>query len=243
MIRWNIFLVLLSYPFYSSGYVLSIDGLDSLIIAVDEAPIKVELYYESLCPGCRNFITTMLYPAWEKLKDTGIMKVELYPYGNAHQTQNKNGTWEFDCQHGDKECLGNILEVCVMKNLAWDSSLYLPVISCMEGADDPIESARGCVSALSKISYSAVKTCAQGSEGNQLEHDMGARTESLDPPHNYVPWIVVDGKHTDELQEAAQTNLVGLVCSLYQGQKPTVCKNQSKLALDNNAVEIELEWA
>ena len=45
---------------------------------------------------------------------------------------------------------------------------------------------------------------------------MGARTESLDPPHNYVPWIVVDGKHTDELQEAAQTNLVGLVCSLYQ---------------------------
>ena len=77
MMRWNIFFVLLSYPFYSSGYVLSIDGLDSLIIAVDEAPIKVELYYESLCPGCRNFITTMLYPAWEKLKDTGIMKVRI----------------------------------------------------------------------------------------------------------------------------------------------------------------------
>ena len=33
--------------------------------------MRVELYYESLCPGCRNFLTTGLYPAWDKLRDTG----------------------------------------------------------------------------------------------------------------------------------------------------------------------------
>ena len=56
----------------------------------------------------------------------------------------------------------------------------------------------------------------QGAEGNRLEHAMGAKTESLDPPHHYVPWIVVDGEHTDQIQNQAMDNLVGLVCSLYK---------------------------
>ena len=45
---------------------------------------------------------------------------------------------------------------------------------------------------------------------------MGAKTESLDPPHNYVPWIVVDGEHNNELQQAAMDNLLALVCKLYK---------------------------
>jgi hypothetical protein len=45
---------------------------------------------------------------------------------------------------------------------------------------------------------------------------MGAKTETLNPPHKYVPWIVINGEHTDELQNEAQTNLVALVCKLYK---------------------------
>ena len=45
---------------------------------------------------------------------------------------------------------------------------------------------------------------------------MGAKTESLDPPHNYVPWIVVDGEHDNETQQAAMDNLLALVCKLYK---------------------------
>ena len=56
----------------------------------------------------------------------------------------------------------------------------------------------------------------QGPEGNRLEHAMGAKTESLDPPHNYVPWIVVDGEHDNETQQAAMDNLLALVCKLYK---------------------------
>ena len=29
----------------------------------------------------------------------------------------------------------------------------------------------------------------KGAEGNKLEHAMGVKTESLDPAHNYVPWV------------------------------------------------------
>ena len=57
---------------------------------------------------------------------------------------------------------------------------------------------------------------SQGPEGNRLEHAMGAKTESLDPPHNYVPWIVVDGEHDNDIQEAAMDNLLALVCKLYK---------------------------
>jgi len=239
----SIFLVFLfsSSFFLVSSYVLDVDDMsNSMIIAIDDAPVLVELYYESFCPGCRAFITTMLYPAFDKLRDSGIMKIAIYPYGNAHETKSADGSWKFDCQHGEPECVGNILEVCIMKQLNWDSDMYLPVISCMEGADDPVSSAKGCLSALSTVSYDVVKKCASGKEGNKLEHAMGAKTESLDPPHQYVPWIVINGKHTDSLQTQAQTNLVSLVCNEYQGKKPVECTNLQAVEV---AEKIELDWA
>jgi interferon gamma-inducible protein 30 len=34
--------------------------------------------------------------------------------------------------------------------------------------------------------------CFNGTLGNQLEHQMAVKTEALDPPHKYVPWIVLN---------------------------------------------------
>ena len=45
--------------------------------------IKVALYYESYCPGCREFITTQWYPTYKKLNGTGVLELELVPFGNA----------------------------------------------------------------------------------------------------------------------------------------------------------------
>ena len=66
--------------FLVSGYVIDVEFSDSMIIAVDDSPVLIELYFESFCPGCRNFITTMLYPAFDKLRDSGIMKVLITTY-------------------------------------------------------------------------------------------------------------------------------------------------------------------
>ena len=43
--------------------------------------VKVELFYETLCPDVRNFIQGQLYPVWEDLSD--IMEIHWKPYGFA----------------------------------------------------------------------------------------------------------------------------------------------------------------
>ncbi|KAG7269133.1 hypothetical protein CRUP_016978 [Coryphaenoides rupestris] len=44
-------------------------------------PVDVTVYYDSLCPGCRGFLTQRLFPAWTMLQD--IMTLTLVPYGNV----------------------------------------------------------------------------------------------------------------------------------------------------------------
>ena len=64
----------------------------------------------------------------------------------------------------------------------------------------------------------------QGSDGEKLMHEYAVKTDSLNPPHKYVPWIVINGEHTEELEQEAFDDLVGLVCKLYSGKKPGECQ-------------------
>ena len=55
-------------------------------------------------------------------------------------------------------------------------------------------------------------------------HKIAQKTESLNPPHDYVPWIVIDGMHTEKLVDEAFKDLKGLVCKLYSGVLPKECQ-------------------
>lgn len=185
--------------------------------------VKVELYYESLCPGCRSFIASMLYPTSVLLGD--IMDVSLVPYGNA-QEKYDGEKYIFTCQHGQEECMGNMIEACVL-NLTHSDALL--TIFCMESSEEPIKAAQSCVELFSPaLSWKEVMECVDGKTGNQIMHQNALKTQALKPPHTYVPWITINGVHTEELQDKAFSALLPLVCGLYKGDTPAVCGGTRK---------------
>jgi interferon gamma-inducible protein 30 len=42
------------------------------------------------------------------------------------------------------------------------------------------------------------------------------KTESLRPAHKYVPWVTVNGQHTEAMEDAALNDLVKLICQTYK---------------------------
>lgn len=186
-------------------------------------PVKVELYYESLCPGCRTFMSSMLFPTFVLLSD--IMDLTLVPYGNAEESFD-GGKYVFTCQHGEDECLGNMIEACLLSMTKSDAFLS---IFCIETSRDPIKAAQSCVELFSpNLKYEQLMTCVKGDSGNQLMHQNALKTQALKPPHTYVPWITINGVHTEELQNKAMSALLPLVCDMYKGEKPDVCGGGSR---------------
>lgn len=211
-------------------FVLSVACLSPIFASpsTTEAPkVAFTLYYESLCPDCQQFIGQQLYPTY--LKISQIINLTLVPYGNAEEFR-RGDKWVFECQHGPLECEGNLIETCALSILN-NISVSLPFIHCFEESTErsaypqPFAIAEKCATIL-KIGYADIKECAKGPKGMKLEHEMALKTNALEPPHKYVPWVTINGKHTEKINQRAQRNLLGLVCDYYTGTKPKECEQQ-----------------
>ena len=162
--------------------------LSAKSILSESKPPLISLYYESLCPGCHDFITGQLVPTYQKL-DT-LVNVELVPYGNAMEV---NGTIE--CQHGPEECYGNVVQACLLFANGGDAKQSLTFITCMieqPNSDDTHSAAKKCADDL-KLDWSSLSACANGPQGTKLIAANKAKTDALNPAHQYVPWILING--------------------------------------------------
>ncbi|XP_024909429.1 gamma-interferon-inducible lysosomal thiol reductase isoform X2 [Cynoglossus semilaevis] len=180
-------------------------------------PVSVTLYYESLCPACRVFITQQLFPTWTMLQD--IMTVTLVPYGNAKEISSGNSP--FTCQHGEPECRGNLIEACII-HLSKHSAFQ--IIYCMESAADVLGAAQSCLQLYApSVSWSSVDSCLTTGLGYKLMHANAAMTRALNPPHTHVPWVTFNGEYSTDYEDKAMSSLFHLVCQLYKGPKPPAC--------------------
>merc|ERR1712130_976885 len=72
--------------------------------------LKMDLYYESLCPDSTRFISNQIPEMWAALSQE--VSINFVPYGFASTTEDEDGELHFECQHGDRECAGNIVQAC-----------------------------------------------------------------------------------------------------------------------------------
>jgi interferon gamma-inducible protein 30 len=181
--------------------------------------VSVDLYYESMCGDCEAFTRKSLHPALNVLGDH--ITLSLIPYGNA----NRVGEDQYECQHGPDECLGNLWAGCVWHKM--QDPARMATIYCMEEwGSDFNNLVPDCMRKANATNADEVTACAQGSEGAQIQRDNAARTDALSPPHDYVPWLVINGVHNEDLQTRAEKNLTLVICDLLHS-KPSQCPSSS----------------
>ena len=134
--------------------------------------------------------------------------ISFIPYGNAHEQPN-GSSWSFTCQHGQDECYYNQILSCSNKYLT-DPLVAFYYTNCVMIMDDPalkeiyyevvVNSCFAQIGIQGTPESNSIDTCWNAEEGRQLEHDNAVLTDALNPTHTYVPWIVGQGVHNDEIQ-------------------------------------------
>ncbi|KNA10877.1 hypothetical protein SOVF_140330 [Spinacia oleracea] len=180
--------------------------------------VSLDLYYESLCPYSADFIINKLAAIFEN-GIIDIVDLRLFPWGNAKLTS-KNS---FTCQHGPHECLLNTVEACAIH--AWPNlDDHFPFINCVESRayEGKYYKWETCFKELG-LDPEPVNVCYKGEEGKKLDLKYAALTAALEPPHEYVPWVVVEGQPLLEDYE----NFISYVCKAYKGPQPSACNEVS----------------
>ncbi|XP_050728323.1 gamma-interferon-inducible lysosomal thiol reductase-like isoform X2 [Eriocheir sinensis] len=181
-------------------------------------PVKVSVYYETLCPDSRNFFTEQLYPVYQDLKD--IMTLDINTYGKATDFPSGD-SYVFVCQHGHAECVGNMMITCA-KNLTQDEEVFMAFSNCVMAEFTAAAAGPQCAEQTG-VNFAPVEECYNSVEGHRLLHEVGVKQNALEIALYWVPWILIDDVFTDAQLEAAQLDLRKVVCDAYTGERPAAC--------------------
>jgi len=187
----------------------------------DILPVQIQVYYETLCPDSIRFVAEQLYPTYQKLGQ--YLNIEFIPYGFASYLPDGNGGWDFACQHGPYECTGNLYQACLINALKNDNALLVEVINCIMSDPSPHTATEKCMEHLGMIagpSFEEIDECHSSEFGENLLHDFGVQSETLDPSYYFIPWITIDNAWNEAEFEASLEDLQGLLCSDRLADKP-----------------------
>jgi interferon gamma-inducible protein 30 len=196
---------------------------------------KVEIYYETLCPYCTHLFNDSVRPIFEDKELSKRVDFHLYPFGNAlvlakenisegYQFWHKDAIYPvFKCQHGEQECLGNMIQACAIDELK-KVELYLPMTICMSSYDTAFgieKTSYECGQQLG-IDMKRIKQCANSRTGSELLSEYGDASTSENLNRTYVPWVVVNGVHEED---ADGGELLKPLCAVLEDPKPEMCKD------------------
>ncbi|KAH1039981.1 hypothetical protein J1N35_041724 [Gossypium stocksii] len=178
--------------------------------------VHLSLYYESLCPYCRNFIVSQLVKVFNT-DLLNIINLRLVPWGNAQYVK-PNKT--IICQHGEDECYLNTIHACAI-NIWPDPRKHFNFIYCIENQGLPIkdnqhsdvmEAVWKACSARSGMDQKLIKDCYDSGYGRKLLLQYATETDHLYPKHLYVPWVTVNNQPLYDKYE----DFITYVCNAYK---------------------------
>ncbi|CAA7027877.1 unnamed protein product [Microthlaspi erraticum] len=185
------------------------------LVAGDSDKVKLNLYYESLCPFCQDFIVNDLVKIFDSDLYT-ITDLKLIPFGNAKVSSNLTVT----CQHGEEECKLNAIEACAIR--AWPNpKLHYTFIRCVENDTKDWTS---CVKDSSR--EKAISDCYNGDLSKKLILGYAKQTLALKPKKQYVPWVTINGEPLFDNYK----DFVPQVCKAYKGNAadlPKICNSSA----------------
>eukprot|EP00088_Acartia_fossae_P002795 TRINITY_DN11163_c0_g1_i2.p1 TRINITY_DN11163_c0_g1~~TRINITY_DN11163_c0_g1_i2.p1 ORF type:complete len:230 (-),score=-4.80 TRINITY_DN11163_c0_g1_i2:142-831(-) len=186
----------------------------------DGIKVKVDVYYEALCPDSRSFIVRQLDQAWEEIPN--LFFINYIPYGKAFTWYDEEKkTYTFRCQHGPRECEGNKVHCCANNHIE-DPNIKFQYIRCMmEDNYNPTNAAKRCAREYSEVNVDRILKCAEGKEGDELLAHAGQLNSKLRPKMTFVPTIEL----SNDVKSNVRTlyNLKSDICKLYQGRRPGSC--------------------
>ncbi|VVC97117.1 unnamed protein product [Leptidea sinapis] len=186
----------------------------------DDNKVKIAVYYESLCPDSKKFITSQLAPVWRDFR--GSVKVKLVPYGKS--THDKvSGKWQFVCHHGPDECYGNKVQACILKDRRLQDTDKMELVICLMNQPNPDKSLDTCLEQVKKSSESdKLWQCASGAQGDNLLASYGDKSDLVQRPLSFVPTVIINEKFDQAVQDEAMTDLKSIVCRVAIN-KPAGC--------------------
>ncbi|XP_075170510.1 GILT-like protein 3 [Haematobia irritans] len=172
--------------------------------------LKVEVYYETLCPDSMRFIRNQLYGAM--IDDSLLQYSDLVfiPYGKVGSwTDPETNKTNLYCQHGTRECELNAMHACIVEHNTVREQLDM--ITCLlNGYNTDIDM---CSQQLD-IDVTAAKNCKASRETNEILKKYGNMTDSIDM--TFVPSVGLGGVFDPWKQRSILHNFPRIFCRKYR---------------------------
>merc|ERR1719278_1216134 len=140
--------------------------------------------------------------------------LEWIAYGGAKTHGSEEEGYTFECQHGPRECAGNIVQGCTTHHVT-DMVAQVELLNCMAAAPQPEEAGELCFLEFG-VDWRPVQECIEGPEGAAIHAQNGVIQGSLEPRVWGVPWPLWDGVGGDEvMKETDALGVVGYLCKYY----------------------------
>merc|ERR1712121_464071 len=132
---------------------------------------------------------------------------EFIAYGGASTHGNAEDGYTFECQHGPRECAGNIVQGCTVHHV-YDMMMQVELLNCMSAASKPEEAGEECFTQFG-ADWAPVQACIDGPEGAEMHAKNGEIQNSLEPRVWGVPWPLWDGVGGDEVLQGSILSFQG----------------------------------